>query len=217
LITFLRLLQKGLGIRSVAKKNDLGTHAVRPHQTRLYRIHSPSGLSTATRQSHDCLLANAIPRALDVGQLGVCLTHAQSQRKAVVQSRVRQIQIAALVQAIQQRLVHRIASAVAETDQVQRSGRGQLELIVVTNPGRELLGQLDMAPYVVAQTLNSIVANDKPKLQRTEAAPQRDVPVSIVNNGARFGGLVAQVFGENTQRFNQSLPIRHVEAVAIEM
>src|ERR1019366_5179922 len=53
--------------------------------------------------------------------------------------------------------------------------------------------------------------------ERTKAAAERNVPVAVVEDCARFGCLVAKIFREDTQRVNEGLAVGHIETVAIEV
>src|ERR1700685_1639813 len=77
--------------------------------------------------------------------------------------------------------------------------------------------QFSVTPDVILQACDAIGANYEPQLQGAKAAAERNLPVAVVKPRTRFRGLVAQVFGKNTQSLNQSLAIGHVKAVAIEV
>ncbi len=77
--------------------------------------------------------------------LGIGLSHADTQGELPIQFRVREIEVAAVVEALQDCLVYSVSSFVAETDQVQRNRRGQLETVVTFHPLRELLRQCYVA------------------------------------------------------------------------
>src|ERR1019366_1771894 len=53
--------------------------------------------------------------------------------------------------------------------------------------------------------------------ERTKAAAERNVPVTVVKDCARFGCLVAKIFRKDTQRVNEGLAVGHIETVAIEV
>ncbi len=74
-----------------------------------------------------------------------------------------------------------------------------------------------MAPNVVTQACDAVVANDEPELQGPEAPSQGDLPVAIVDHGPGLGGLVAQVLRKHAERPDQGRPVRHVEAVTVEV
>lgn len=113
-----------------------------------------------------CSDAEEAPGALDLGQLGSGLADAEAQGEFAVQLGVREVKIAAVVEAIHEGLVGGVAGAMAEADKIQRSGRGQLELAIalaiVADPGGESLGEFDVAANVMLQTFDAVVANHKP-------------------------------------------------------
>ena len=86
-------------------------------------------------------------------------------------------------------------------------GGDDLETVAFVNPLSELSSQFNVASDVVSETFDPVVANDEPELQRAEASAKRDLPVSVVNNSSRLGGLVAQVLREHTERLDQARPI----------
>ena len=101
----------------------------------------------------------------------VGLTYAESQREAIIQARMRQVEIAAAIQPIHQRLIHFVPAFVAKANQVERRRCGQFESIVFLHPVREFLRQFDVTANVVLQAFDSVVANHEPQFQRAKAAP----------------------------------------------
>src|ERR1700746_2081890 len=104
---------------------------------------------------------------------------------------MREVEVARAVEPVHEGLVGGVASLVAEADQVERHWRGQFEAVILAHPAREFLRQRDMLPDVVLHALAAIVAQNKPQLQRAEAAAKRNMPVAVVDDGARFGSLIA--------------------------
>src|ERR1700758_2875173 len=96
-----------------------------------------------------------------------------------------------------------------EANQVERRGRGQFEWLIAAHPFREFLRQTYVLANVMLQSLDPVVANHKPELQRPEPASQLNVPVAVIDDGSRFRGLVAQILGQNTQSLNQRLAVGH--------
>ena len=78
--------------------------------------------------------ADVVPRAFDVAQLGVGLADANSQRELAVQFCMREIQGAALVQAIHDFLVGSIIGAMPEANQIKRRWRGEFEITILSHP-----------------------------------------------------------------------------------
>jgi len=107
-----------------------------------------------------CSGADAAPGALDVLQFGGSLADAEAERELAIEFRVRQIEIAALVEAIHNGLIDRVAAAMAKTDKIQRRGRSDLKLFVFADPGGELLREFDVAADVTLQTFE--VTNREP-------------------------------------------------------
>ena len=60
-----------------------------------------------------------------------------------------------------------------------------------------------LARDVGAQALGAVVADDEPELEGAEAPAERHVPVAVVDDRARVGRLVAQVFGQDAERVDQ--------------
>ncbi len=89
--------------------------------------------------------------------LGVALSDTQPQREPVVQSCVREIKIATAIQPVHQRLVRLVSAYMTEADQVQRHRRGQLETLVLPDPGRKILRQRHVPPDMMLQTFDAVV------------------------------------------------------------
>ena len=73
-----------------------------------------------------------------------------------------EIEIAALVEPGHDRLVNPVASAVAETYEIERRRRGKFEIRIFAHPGREFLRQFDVPPDVETQTFEAVVTDDEP-------------------------------------------------------
>ena len=78
------------------------------------------------------------------------------------ESGVRQVKIAAAIEAIHQSLIHFVPALVAKADQVERHGCGQFETFIFLYPARECLRQLDVTSNVVLQAFDSVVADYEP-------------------------------------------------------
>ena len=74
-----------------------------------------------------------------------------------------------------------------------------------------------MLANVMLQAFDAVVADHEPQLQRAEAASQLNVPVAVVDDCSRFGGLIPQVFRQDAQGLNQRLAVGDPEAVAVEV
>lgn len=109
-----------------------------------------------------CSGADEQPGAVDVAQFGGGLANAEAKSEFSVELGVREEEIAALIETIHEGLVDSVAGAMAETDEIQRSGRGEFKLFIFTDPGSELLGEFDVAADVMLQTFDAVVANHKP-------------------------------------------------------
>ena len=147
----------------------------------------------------------------------VSLPDAQAQNILVVQFRVRQVEVTGLVEVFQQALVEFISSGVAEADQIQRCWGDDLETFIGGDPGGEFLSESDVPPDMIAQPLHTIVADDEPEFEGTEAPTQGDMPITIIDHGAGLGGLVAQVFRQHAEGLNQICTIRDVKTIAVEV
>src|SRR5579864_2482793 len=113
------------------------------------------------------LFADETPGALDVPRFGGGLADAEAERELVVQFRVREVEVAALIEAFHDGLIDSVAGAMAKADKIQRHWRGEFKLTIVlaivAHPGCELLRKFDMAANVILQAFDSIVTNHKPE------------------------------------------------------
>ncbi len=128
-----------------------------------------------------------------------------------------QIKVTAAVEPVHQTLIALISTFVAEADEIQRHRRGQFEAVVILDPSGELLRQRDVLTDVMLQPLYPIMPDDEPQLERAETPSQRNLPVAIVDHGTGLGGFIAQVFGQHTQSLDEGLPVRDIEAIAVEI
>ena len=106
---------------------------------------------------------------------------------------MREVGFARRVDPPQQLLVGLVASAQAETDQRERMRRHNLEPRIVLKAVGEALGEGDAMSDVRTQPLRAIPPQHEPQLQRPEPAPERYLPVAVVDDGAGLGGGIAQV------------------------
>lgn len=127
--------------------------------------------------------------------LGVGLTDGHAQNEPPIQLGVREIEISAAVERVHQFLIEFVAPVQPETDKVKGWRDHEFKALVLADPGGKLLRKPDMLANVELQTLNAVIPQHKPQFERTEAAAELDVPVSIVDHFTGFGSLVAQVFG----------------------
>src|ERR1039458_2911744 len=67
------------------------------------------------------------------------------------------------------------------------------------------------------EAFDAVMPDHKPEFQRAKTPAQLDVPIPIIDHGARFGRLIAQVLGKNRKRLDQVLAVGNVEAIAIEV
>ena len=74
-----------------------------------------------------------------------------------------------------------------------------------------------MPADVMAQAFYAVVAYDEPELQRPETPAQRHLPVAVIYDGARLGGLIAEVFGQDAECLDERGAVGDVEAVAVEV
>ena len=94
----------------------------------------------------------------------VCLPDAQSQHILAAQFGVRQVKITALVEVFQQALVDFVSTGMAEANQVKGCRCDDLEAWVGFDPAGKFLSHGYMAPDVMAQTFDAVVADDEPQL-----------------------------------------------------
>src|SRR5579872_798888 len=107
------------------------------------RLHSRTGRSRLYS-----FFLNSAPGLLDVSFHCVRLAYTESQREAIIQTRVCQVEIPATVQSIHQRLIHFVPAFVAKANQVERCRCCQFESIVFLHPLREFLRQLNVTANV---------------------------------------------------------------------
>jgi len=74
-----------------------------------------------------------------------------------------------------------------------------------------------MSADMELQAFHPVMADDKPEFQGAEASAELNVPVTVVEDFSRFGGLVAQIFRKNGKGMDQVAPVGHPEAVAVEI
>src|SRR5258706_8899036 len=132
-----------------------------------------------------CLL-DQLPRPFHVTRLGMRLAHAKSQREFSVETGVREIQASALIESVHELLVVGVSGSQAEADKVQRRGSSQFEAGIASHPDGELLREAHVFANVLLQSLDSVMPDHEPQLQRSKAASERDLPVPVVNNCTRL-------------------------------
>src|SRR5579872_2594148 len=70
---------------------------------------------------------------------------------------------------------------------------------------------------VILKALNPVMANDEPQFQRAKSPAERNLPIPIIENRSRLGGFVPQILRKDAESLDQSLAIRDIKAVAIEI
>ena len=115
---------------------------------------------------------------------GLGLSDRHAEDEAAVELGVSQIYLAALVQLVHELLVDVVAAAMAKADEIERDWGHELEPLVCFHPRDELLRQLDVAADVVAQTFDPVMADDKPQLERAESTTERDLPITVIDDGS---------------------------------
>ena len=88
---------------------------------------------------------------------------------------------------------------------------------MLVDAAAELLRERDVLAQQRPQPLRAVAAQHPPQLQRAEAAPERDVPVAVVDHLAGVAGGVAQVRPGDRERVDQRLAIGHPQHVAVEV
>src|SRR5712691_721811 len=94
----------------------------------------------------------------------------QAQDVAVVETRVREEDLAGRVHALEQRLVLLVRALAPEADAGERTRRRQLPTRLVAHPALEELGQAHRLAEPLLQALPAEAAQHRPQLQRAEAA-----------------------------------------------
>src|ERR1019366_2356142 len=173
------------------------------------------------------LLPDSLPRAFHMTGLSVGLADAESKRELSVELSVSEVQVAAAIQPVHQELIglilisliliSMISRAQPEADKIELGRRSEFEARIVAHPGCELLSQAYVLANVVLQAFDPVMPDHKPQLERAKTAPELDVPVAIINDGAGFRRLVAQVLRQHGERLDQVLAVGDVEDVAIEV
>ena len=152
-----------------------------------------------------------------MAKLGVCLPNTKPQGESIVHAGMRQVKITTPVETIHELAVELVSSAMTKTNQIQRREHSQFKTLVLFNPGRKLLCQLDMSADMMPQSLHPVMSDDKPELQRTETASERNLPVAVVDHRSGFGGFIAQIFRQYTQGLNQSIAICNIKTIAVKV
>jgi hypothetical protein len=65
------------------------------------------------------------------------------------------------------------------------------------------LRQFYVTTHMKLESLNAVVADDKPEFKGAESAAQGYLPIAVINHGARLRCLVAQVFRQNAQTLDE--------------
>ena len=147
----------------------------------------------------------------------VRLADAKAQSEFVAQTRVRQIEITASVQRIHKLLVLLVAGFQAEADQVQRNRSCQFEAGIVADPSCKFLRQPNVFADMKLQAFKPVIAEHKPQFQRSKATAKRYLPIAIINHRARLSGFGPQIFGQHTQRLDQSSAVGNIKTIAIKI
>src|SRR4051812_7714897 len=96
----------------------------------------------------------------------------EPQHVAVVQPRVRDEDLAARVHALQQRLVLLVRTHPPKADEGELRRGAQLPARLVAYPALEQPGQANVLADLLLEPLAAEAAQDSPKLQRPEPAPE---------------------------------------------
>ena len=147
---------------------------------------------------------------------GLCAADADSEDAFSLDGGDGHRHLAILIELLRHLVGDFIAIDVCHADQVDGALVSELPAGIGLDLLLEPFGPLQMLGDQSPQTIDPVVADDKPQLEGTEAPTQRDVPVAVVDHLARFARLVAQVFGQDAERLDQRLAITHPEGIAIE-
>jgi hypothetical protein len=158
-----------------------------------------------------------LPGSCDVALFRVGLAHAEAKSVFVIERRVGHVEVAAGIDPFKQPLIEQIASNVPEADKVQDQRRRKFERLFLLYPIGDGLRKFYVTPDVVAQALDSVVADDEPEFEGTKATAELNVPVAVVCDRTRFSGFVAQVLRQHTQGFDQDRSVGHEEAIAVKI
>src|SRR5581483_656414 len=107
------------------------------------------------------------------------LSNAHAQRQLAIKFGVGQVQISTPVQGIHQLLSCVISRLKPEANQVQRRGRCDLEPFIPAHPIREVLREPHVLANMKLQSLNSVIPQHEPQLQRSKPSSQWNLPVAI--------------------------------------
>ena len=92
-----------------------------------------------------------------------------------------------------------------------------LEPIIGRDQAGQQLSQFDVLADHPLHWLDSIDAQVEPQLERSKAAPERYLPVAVVDDRTALGGSRPQVFGQDAQGPQQRPSIGGPEQVAVEV
>ncbi len=128
-----------------------------------------------------------------------------------------QIERTRVVEALHQPLVELVAGVVAKADQIEQGRDDELEIRVALDPAGEFAGERNVAANVAPQTLDPVVPDHEPELERAKTASERHLPVAIVHHRTRLGRRVAQIIGQHREGVDQGGAVGDIEAVAVEV
>ena len=104
----------------------------------------------------------------------------------------------------------------AEADERERGRRRKFEDLRGGDEIGKATCKYHPRAHVRAHARSAEAAHHKPKLERAEAPAEPELPVLIVDNGARLRGVITQVFGGEAERVKQWAPVGHVQRRQVE-
>lgn len=161
--------------RLIAQKHSMSTVCNLPGVVRKWMLISTTNRDSLTfadrafsrcrlidRLNLRCCLLNFFPSPCNVSSFCVRLPDTKAQRKSIVQARMCEVKRSTLVKTIHQFLVDVISTSETKTHQIERRRNNNLKTIVLFDPFRKILSQFNMAPHMILQTLNSVMADYEP-------------------------------------------------------
>src|SRR5712691_6553854 len=166
---------------------------------------------TLRSSSAFCGGSERVPGAADVRLGRPLVPDGETDDITAVQSRVREEELAAPVDAIHDRLVLLVRAFTPKADHRERPRRAELPTGLVPHPALEELSEADRFPDPLLQSLAAVAAEDGPQLERPEAASERQ---PVVREALRLVAG-AKVFGHETEGRAKRLRLSRPEERAV--
>lgn len=127
-------------------------------------------------------LCDVLPRFVHMVRLSTAGTDAEAQHEPSRELARHQMDLSALCDPLQQRLVQLIGALDSEADQAQHHLCTDLKPLVCSDQALKLFGQCYMLAYMSLHLFNSMHAEDKPHFQRAKSSSKWDLPVPIISD-----------------------------------